>query len=412
MYPKERAKGMNINYYKSISTYVKPTDILFVMGCIVYYIGSIFEKSVIIAMYGEENAILSLLVKGLRYSAYLILIFKIVYYLSMKQKFLFSIAIVLSLLLGNFIVGMDKTLLFYFLLLFSAYDVNSDCTMKVFSIVVGSMIALYVILARFNVVADYILDKGTRDRHFLGFSWTTDAPILFLFISLCFVYIKKGRVSIIEYLCIMGSHFYFFKMTNTKLAFLVASFAITFFVIFKNGRFIRYITPKFKWLLVFVPFLMTMFSYIGTVMYNPKNRIWRKMDDLLTGRLHLGKDAIETYGITPFGNDVDWIGHPIFTKYRGEYNYVDSSYIRILVQFGVVILLLVLLIYSMMIYTSICSKKYYLTWILVFVCVFSVTEPRLLNLTFNPFPLIFLNEIREFVNLDYYKARIKTRFVF
>lgn len=402
---------MKVNYYKKISTYFKPTDILFVLGCIVYYVGGIFEKSVIIAMYGEENAILSLFVKGLRYSAYLILILKIVYYLSMKQKFLFTIAIVVGLLFCNFMVGMDKTFLFYFLLLFSAYNVNSDCTMKVFSVVVGTMIALYVILARINVVADYILDKGTRNRHFLGFSWTTDAPILFLFISLCFVFIKKGRVSLVEYLCIMGIHVYFFKMTNTKLAFIVSTFAITFFLIFKNGRFIRYITPKFKWLLVFVPFLLAVFSYIGTVMYNSKNYVWRKIDDLLTGRLHLGKNAIENYGIRLFGNDVDWIGHPIFTQYRGEYNYVDSSYVRILVQFGVAILLLVLLIYSIMIYTSICNKKYYLTWILIFICVFSVTEPRLFDLTFNPFPLIFLNEIREYVDLDY-EPRLKIKYVF
>ena len=51
-------------------------------------------------------------------------------------------------------------------------------------------------------------------------------------------------------------------------------------------------------------------------------------------------------------------------------------------------LIIVLLIYSVVLYKAVRQKDYYLISIVTVILIFSVTEPRLMNLAFNPFPLL------------------------
>ena len=397
-------------YFKAVSIYESPSTILFVFGCVLYYLANLLEMSIVVAMYGNGHPIM-LVIKMLRYFAYIVLLLKIVFYSLIKKNNVVTIAMIFAILFCNYVIGLDKTLLFYMLLLLASEGIKADIILKVFVYVAGGILSAYIILSRGGIVTDYILDKGTRNRHFLGFSWTTSAPILFLFIILCVVYLNRGKIDILEYGILSIFNLYFFIMTNTKLAFLISFCSITFFFLFKNGNAIKKITLKSKWILVFLPLLLFILSFVSTSCYDSHDKRWRNINELLTGRLELGKNAIDCYGIKLFGNKVDWIGYPLFSEYRGEYNYVDSSYIRILVQFGVLVLLLILVMYSAFIYMSITTNKVFLTWILVFICVFSLTEPRLINLTFNPFPLILLSEYNDFLRIKK-DSLLKYKFAF
>ena len=42
-------------------------------------------------------------------------------------------------------------------------------------------------------------------------------------------------------------------------------------------------------------------------------------------------------------------------------------------------------------YQSVQKKEYYLTWIILIVLVFSITEPRLFDITFNPFFVLVMS---------------------
>ena len=81
-------------------------------------------------------------------------------------------------------------------------------------------------------------------------------------------------------------------------------------------------------------------------------------------------------------------------KMKGTYNYVDSSYLQLLIEFGILFLILVLIIYIALMIRARYHHDYYLIAVLAFLLVFAMTEPRLLNLMYTSFPLIVLAKIK------------------
>ena len=117
------------------------------------------------------------------------------------------------------------------------------------------------------------------------------------------------------------------------------------------------------------------------------------------GRLSLGRKGMVDYGITLFGQPVKWVGNGLqvlLNGYSAEYNYVDSAYLQILYQYGCLLLILILIVFSALVYISIKREKFYLTWILLIISVYCITEPRLVNLTYNPFILLCATEWTEY----------------
>lgn len=134
-----------------------------------------------------------------------------------------------------------------------------------------------------------------------------------------------------------------------------------------------------------------MFSLVLHWSYNPENQVWRNLNDLLSGRLALGKSAILKYGVSLFGQEITWIGFSLKKDniYNASgYNYVDCSYLQILLQFGILFLIAVVGIYTVAVYRAVKQGDYYLVWILLIVLLFAITEPKLMYFTFNPFPMM------------------------
>ena len=147
------------------------------------------------------------------------------------------------------------------------------------------------------------------------------------------------------------------------------------------------------------PGLICSFSIAIHAFYNSSSRIWRAFNDLLSGRLELGKNGIADFGYTLFGQKIEWIGFSLEGTGTEKYNYVDCSYLRLLLEYGLFFLIVVIFIYSIIMYKAISQKNYFLAWVIAFVLVISITEPRLMNLTFNPLPILLLCSIeREDMN--------------
>ena len=64
------------------------------------------------------------------------------------------------------------------------------------------------------------------------------------------------------------------------------------------------------------------------------------LDTFLVGRLFYGHQAIETYGFTWFGQEITTIGNGLdasgIATVQGSYNYIDSLYVKLFVQIGII----------------------------------------------------------------------------
>ncbi len=343
----------------------------------------------------------------LRYAGYGIILYKLVKDIYDRNT-LVKYLVIFSMLIVGHVFNHNKVMLLYSLVVLAAINIESELLMKVYLIVQGLMLVVIMSLSQLGIIMDYVYKTPERIRHCLGFDYTTTAPILFLFMIMEYIYIRKGKLTLLEYLAGMGIVTYLYKLTDTNMAFWICVATLTFFFGVQLWIDKGYITETFRYLLAFIPWFAAALSIWAQYTFKAENAVWMKLDEFFHTRLRLGYEAINTYGFSLFGRDITWIGNSYKADVTG-YNYVDCSYLQIALQQGVIFLCIVLAMYSYIIVKMIREKKYYGAWICVFISVFSMTEPRLVNVVFNPFVILALTIITTDVSEYVKRLEIKRK---
>lgn len=311
-----------------------------------------------------------------------------------SRNMIVNIAVAAAVVLISVLMSRETVMIWCILFIVAAIGVDIDkiCIVSVIFRII--MIFGTIALTRFGVIEDYIFSATTRARHGLGFDWATTGPILFFLLTLVYIYLRRENLSLIELLIIEVGHFFFYKLTDTRMTFYLGTLSIAIFVccVLLKGKW--YFTRRVGYLVCFVPALVGIFAVLLHVLYNENNAIWAKINGIMSGRLKLGYDAFHTYGLTLFGQEIEWVGFGIDESGIG-YNYVDCSYLQYLLEYGIVFLIFVLAVYTVIIYRAVKHNDYYLVWICFITLVFSITEPYLFNFTFNPIPILVFSSMKD-----------------
>lgn len=372
--------------YSSIAE-LRVQDVMYILAFSLFCIASFLDLSVWFYEGSTQNHNFGLVLKMTRYFAYLCCILKLILDAYYSRKRYIYLAVSAGLIILNVLVAHDKRMIFYFLMIIAAKDVSHDIIIRIFLIINLVLLFATVMAARYGILEDYVQDE-LRQRHYLGFSWTTNGPIIWLFIILSYIYLKKGEINIFETAILSGVALWFFKMTDSRFVILISMAATIFFGIIWKSRLVHKITARLQILFISSPFWIAAVAIVLHYLYDEKSSFWRNFNDLLSNRLRLGNDAINKYGFSLFGKAITWNVWIFKNATVDDYNYVDSSYLNILLVNGLIILIMVLLIYSAMLKKSFSTGRLYMSWIIVFILVFSITEPRLMHLSYNPFVLL------------------------
>lgn len=372
---------------------------------------TLFVVSVILGLVEvfETNKSLSMCLKIIRYIGYLTCVLKIIV-TCIKKKNFFSIFPFIFVLLVSMYKSSNKTLFLYSLVFLAANNISAKRIMKTTLVIQGTILLFTILFSQVGIIRDFLFVRNENlgiYRHSLGFSWTTSAPILFFYCILIYIYLKRNKISIITYVILEGINVWLYLETNSRMAFLLSSLTIFFMMIQKLNK------KRWKWfskmdkLFIFLPFIACGISFLSFKLFNSDNFCWAKADKLLSGRLTLGASAIKKYGFSLFGQNIEWIGYSVNKLDSIGYNYVDNSYLQLGLTYGLLVLFAVLIIYSLVMYKAIRYKDYYLVCIVAIILLFSITEPRLMNLAFNPFPLLFFSNVSMPNDYSYHLNFIK-----
>jgi hypothetical protein len=119
-------------------------------------------------------------------------------------------------------------------------------------------------------------------------------------------------------------------------------------------------------------------------MFTPNNSIMQAINTLVNRRWQLQKNAIDTYGITLFGNNIQWEQS---WAWGTEYLYVDSAFLKYTLMNGLGFMF-IFVIYLIKIMKKLCdiNNKYYLS-VFILIVIYGIFNPQLLYLEYNPFLL-------------------------
>lgn len=371
--------------YRGNGVYWYRDEIIYGFACTLYTVVQMLSLMVWYTM--SESPVPAMMVKYIRYVCYALCMAAVLD--KIRTKKYFGVACVLGFLLTVGAAYADnKNMLYIVLFILAAYNVRSEWIIKFNFFIKTLMLFITVILAKLELLLNFIFVNRGADRQGLGFAWTTYAPIMFFFIALEYMYLRRGKMRLAEYLLLEGINIWLYIMTDTTMTFALSTLSVVLFAVGSNSETAVRFTLKLKSLIISSPFVIAAFSIFIHASYKEGSTFWVNFNDFLHDRLKLGFRGIQEYGITLWGQSIKWIGNGLYDRPNTKYNYVDCAYLQILLQYGLIILIVILLMYSLILCKAYKAKEYKLIWIIVFSLLLCITEPRLTVLIFNPFPML------------------------
>ena len=119
----------------------------------------------------------------------------------------------------------------------------------------------------------------------------------------------------------------------------------------------------------------------------------QKLDYLFSNRLSLGRLALDQYNVPLFGQEVIMQGAGYSeTSPLGYYFYIDCSYIKMLVCYGLVVSILIWIAYTLLGHRAIRANEVYLIWVIGVIGLHCTMEHHLMEIAYNPFLLAVFAE--------------------
>lgn len=272
-----------------------------------------------------------------------------------------------------------------------------------------SLISLIVIYLGdlFDIYPDLSIDlfrEDGKERHLMGFSFPTLLPNYFFHFVLCYIIIRGTNIRIAELILIVFLNYYLFYMTDTRAVYYLINLLCLLLFLNKFWK----INYRSKWGIGFLFRFSTLFSYIICFLtavylqctFNPQIDWMLAIDKALSGRLWLGNHGFNEYGIHLFGANVEYVGFSDVTETRG-YFYIDSSFQQLLINYGIIPSLLLFIGFTKLASLIIQKNSVNLGLALIFLMLHSLTDPQLINPTYNPifFALAYLSSEEKRIKL-------------
>ncbi len=354
---------------------------IFQIALALYMATTIFDLS----MFGYMN-LFSLVSKGLRYFAYLLLIWKLIddgcY--EPRQLLKYGAGILVSLISYRF-TG-EKLLVFTVLFLMAITNVYFSDVLKVSLWTNGICVFSIIAACKVQLIPERF--EAVRQRRSLGFIFSSIGSNFWLYFVLIYIAYRKEKLTAVEGVVLEGITYYFLVMTNTKSAFAIATAALLMAYLLKLWRGRQRGKRLFAFLIRHITFIGTISFCLLAFLWDKVQFVTTTMDCLLSNRIRLTYEAIQTYGLRLFGQPIEWVGGILGYSTEGKtYNYVDSSYMQIMLSYGIVIILILIIAYSLIGREIVKAHAWYLGLAMLFGAIHSTFDPQFLLFQYNIFLL-------------------------
>ena len=263
----------------------------------------------------------------------------------MRVSYKYLILSILLLLSGVLVYFQTNRLNFlvYSMLLVLLVNVDMKVVLRNYVVVAGILVVGVFLLSLVGMVPNLQYNRAGVIRNSFGFIYPTDFASHCFYLFLAISYLLKDKFIWTRSLFGVLLSAFIIKYCDARLNALSILLATVIFIYFyySNGK-------KLK-IFALLPYSAVVFA--STVTYLSYKFSWSNpflvsINKLITGRLALGRNAFDTFGVHLFGTrNVQFIGSGGKTESVIGYNYVDSSYVQMLFTYGIVPVVLLIIIY-------------------------------------------------------------------
>ncbi len=297
------------------------------------------------------------------------------------------------------------------LMMASAKEVPFRKILRIYLLMNITIIGLAFIASLLGVIENlaYTRQDWVNLRYSFGCIYTTDFAAHIFFMLLVAFYLYQDRLKWYHYTgtCAAAGFIYYFcfaKLDTICILLIVLFFGIYHVLqwqsskesvivpgmdknsqkvfVFKRTK--TYLKWKRFWkgcALASMP-VLSLLIYLLSDFYQQDNEFLESINEAITGRLALGKKGLDDYGIPLLGQDVPMVGFGGSTTLEEEYFFIDSSYLNILLRYGILFLIMVLIIYGTICYKH--KKDTVLMLAVVLLAISCFIDHHMMEAAYNP----------------------------
>lgn len=263
----------------------------------------------------------------------------------MRVSYKYLILSILLLLSGVLVYFQTNRLNFlvYSMLLVLLVNVDMKVVLRNYVVVAGILVVGVFLLSLVGMVPNLQYNRAGVIRNSFGFIYPTDFASHCFYLFLAISYLLKDKLIWTRSLFGVLLSAFIIKYCDARLNALSILLATVIFIYFyySNGK-------KLK-IFALLPYSAVVFASVVTYLsykFSWSDPFLVSINKLITGRLGLGRNAFDTFGVHLFGTrNVQFIGSGGKTESVIGYNYVDSSYVQMLFTYGIVPVVLLIIIY-------------------------------------------------------------------
>ena len=263
----------------------------------------------------------------------------------MRVSYKYLILSILLLLSGVLVYFQTNRLNFlvYSMLLVLLVNVDMKVVLRTYVVVAGILVVGVFLLSLVGMIPNLQYNRAGVIRNSFGFIYPTDFASHCFYLFLAISYLLKDKFIWTRSLFGVLLSAFIIKYCDARLNALSILLATVIFIYFYYSK-----EKKLKIFALF-PYSAVVFASIVTYLsykFSWSNPFLVSINKLITGRLALGRNAFDTFGVHLFGTrNVQFIGSGGKTESVIGYNYVDSSYVQMLFTYGIVPVVLLIIIY-------------------------------------------------------------------
>lgn len=378
-------------------------SIFYYVGIFLYVLSMNLQSSFMFNEWSLANSPMLIVLKLLKYAAYLFCILHFFSLSRFSRNFLFAAGIMLVLSVYAMYTGPQKLPIFYFVLIATAVKTDFRKIVKIFLFIQATTFVIYLSLALLGIMGSGEVVEVGRIRSYLGYGWVNRASYNLLFMSLELLYLRKRALDPVLAIILSAVNWFVYVKTHTvfsmAITFMIIAYGAIYYFYSKSDRKIKFFKKNRKrdYYLLLTAFLVLIVAGIALILiFKSSNPFLYKLNRFVTGRLELGKKAIDRYGLHLGGNKLQWIGSSTlrFGLAEGnDYFYVDNGFLQIALEFGLIFTAFVLFMYTAAIKKAVSLKDYSFAAIVLFLGMVFVFEPYVIDFALNPFVIYYFSKI-------------------
>lgn len=317
---------------------------------------------------------------------------KTLYYFRFHWK---SLLIALAFLFSMLIVSKNRDGLLdinVLLLVFSARDIDYRKLLGTFSFATFLVLILTIFASNKGVISNMFMRADGGYRFSLGFNYVSFASQR-LFFALCSYLMFRGKkISYMELLALLLATIYLYQQTSTSspfyLSILILTYALLSIKIFKKefiiGNFLSKALAQYGFIVALAVILYFCFYSSGN--------LFHLVDQFTHNRLRLSVDGFRNFGVSWLGQPISFTTLDMFGNFTSNYNYIDSSFVQLLVIDGLIVSAFMLFALTKVMKYFISIQKDIVLACLGIMIIHGMFDPQMLVLRYSPL-ILFISRL-------------------